>query len=341
MRSLALVAISLFVFAAACGDDAPAEDAGSDGAVTVDGDVPDTSVADDAGIDALTDAPPAPDDAGIDSPTPPPIDAAIDGPPSQFCDLVGQSDCEAGERCTQLLADGVPYLGCTADGAVALGGACTQAVDNGADDCVAGTYCIGGECKEICTDVPNSCSSGGCSIYGGTFEQVEGVGLCNPGCDPVQQDCEGANACYVNIGANEALCAGVPAPSVGLGQDEGCYAAPSGQCYLNGCDEGFGAVGYDFASGLTVCAAYCTPSPTHTASTENPGGISNGTSGSCADAGADAHQCRYLNATYSYPEVSDAWGFCVPTASWGDCTTYDLANPQAELYGCVPYSQLD
>ena len=96
------------------------------------------------------------------------------------CDVVMQTGCGAGEKCT---ADG-----CMPDGSVPLGGSC--AVRGGLDECAGGTYCSGGACTAFG-------DAAGSAIISETSESVTSSGdgplsyeaCSDPGCGMAGDSC--------------------------------------------------------------------------------------------------------------------------------------------------------
>ena len=71
------------------------------------------------------------------------------------CNVLTQSGCGRGEKCTWVaLSPGVSDCEpeCVPDGPVRLGGACTSGAPGptGYDDCASGTVCVSGTCASIC-----------------------------------------------------------------------------------------------------------------------------------------------------------------------------------------------
>src|SRR4051794_5833132 len=68
------------------------------------------------------------------------------------CNVLTQTGCNAGEKCTWIHDQTTPtplgHIGCTADGTVAAGAACTYGADGptGFDNCTKGNVCVSGKC---------------------------------------------------------------------------------------------------------------------------------------------------------------------------------------------------
>lgn len=152
------------------------------------------------------------------------------------CDPVAQTGCAAGERCTaDFQADGTSITTCAAAGTVTVGGACVRP-PTGVDDCVAGSVCADGTCAEVC-----SVAAGTCNCLGQYFPDVADAGHCEPGCNPLTQDCPATNeACYFT--STLTVCA--PVISSAGNPGDACM-------YLNGCVEGAICVSGTCAS---ICA---------------------------------------------------------------------------------------
>src|SRR5688572_25664461 len=108
-------------------------------------------------IDAAIDARPL--DAPVVIDGPPDGVTLIDSPwidsPSGPCNPLTQNGCTSGEKCTWINDQDNPpigHIGCAPNGAIAIGGTCTDppAGPLGYDDCVRGSVCLSGECKQIC-----------------------------------------------------------------------------------------------------------------------------------------------------------------------------------------------
>jgi hypothetical protein len=276
-------------------------------------------------------------------------DAGIDAPPVVACNPVAQTGCGPDEKCAHLTEQDEPdpYLArtaCVPNGDIPLGGACEQGDPGpatGFDDCAAGGHCLRGTCTEVCSQAPNSCDEGSnCVIYAALFQDLDTTGLCSPECDPVTQDCVGDNqACYMNTSLGEGSCANIPEGAVGLTQDADCYGPEAGSCYLNGCDEGYGAnlnKGGPDGPGGSVCAAFCRPVAQQNGNSDQLGGEAD--SGfTCADRGAVAHECRFLQSFYSNTmNVPATVGICVPPKLWGSCQDYIPDDAEAFVPGCEP-----
>jgi hypothetical protein len=115
-----------------------------------------------------------------------------------LCDLVEQTGCRAGEKCTLVGGRG-SKLACAADAARAEGEECRFDGD-GIDDCRAGLICPGDtyRCLEVCRG-PADCPTGrGC--HGVVPESSDPpTRVCVPTCDLFAHppDCPAQMGCYV------------------------------------------------------------------------------------------------------------------------------------------------
>jgi hypothetical protein len=249
------------------------------------------------------------------------------------CNPVAQTGCGGGEKCAW---DGAGTT-CVPDGSVLLGGACT-APSAGVDDCVAGAHCADSLCREICTRAPDSCGAVElCTPQAGLFTGDANVGLCEPMCDPVFQNCPATEACYLQAVTGVSSCAGIPEESVSIGQGDTCYGPEPGVCYLNGCDEGYGA-NLPGDGGVSVCAFFCTPVDSWKGNADNAAGDPysvhcNSTFGGIRPDGPGAgHECRFFQSFYSNVEdVLASVGMCVDVATWGSCADFDWVARQADM----------
>jgi hypothetical protein len=251
-------------------------------------------------------------------------------------------ECGDGQKCTWVtISDDeqnpLGRIACVRDGDKPVGAACTMGdpgETTGFDDCVAGSYCLGGVCEEICTTSPNSCPADSfCSNYARLFTGTSPqLGVCDFKCFPGEQvripeapepreNCgtpaEGRKrGCYGYIWNNPAnpdsrrvefACIPVPTGAIGAVHGEAPRPLnPEGNPYLNSCDAGYFPW---FASyndqeeqlGPRMCVAYCVPGETHSADTALLGGVS---PYACEDRGTiDADvECRYLHIFDQQPD---------------------------------------
>jgi len=85
------------------------------------------------------------------------------GPQASGCDLVHQTGCASGQKCTFACGSNGAVIACVADGTLAVGAACPNA-----DMCVAGSFCASRSsdpmpsCRKLC-DTGADCPSGTCT----------------------------------------------------------------------------------------------------------------------------------------------------------------------------------
>lgn len=194
-------------------------------------------------------------------------DGGPDATLEEICDPVAQTGCEAGEKCASVDIDGFGTVRtwCVADGDVPLGGACTTTPPGpgtGFDDCVAGHACVSSKCRRMCTVESDSCSNDeACVAVSTLHSDIGGVGVCDPLCDPLAQDCAPepdqpfGTGCYLSINSGNATCA--PARAEDDGGMPGVQGSPC--MYLNTCAVGYGCNLLDdpISPWGNVCAYYC------------------------------------------------------------------------------------
>lgn len=196
------------------------------------------------------------------------------------CSPTAQTGCEAGEKCTWIVDNEDPYIahtGCAPDGNVEQFGSCSRAPssEGGYDNCVAGTVCIGGQCKPICDTNggdPQCPTNYACVRYADFLEDGGGNslgGVCEPGCDPLTQK--------LLVGDLEACGSADPtAPTLGcygiddfscsrageLTKTHGVDAAENGTVYLNSCAPGYMPLFRRSSDDSTViCSGLCAAQP--------------------------------------------------------------------------------
>ena len=169
------------------------------------------------------------------------VDAAIDGAgPPLACNILTQTGCMAGEKCTWIRVSAGPsdaeqlgQVGCAPQGTVAVDGACSYGASGattGFDNCVGGLICLAspatemasGSCRSMCSlaDATLPCAAGfACGAYSKFFSNnsmdTPLAGVCDPTCNVLTQvrDSDGEEAC----GSTDPL---MP--------NRGCYGFPSG-----------------------------------------------------------------------------------------------------------------
>ena len=218
----------------------------------------------------------------------------------RVCDPVAQTGCNPGEKCTfvrdvENQADSRTF--CRPDGSVQSGNVCTSDPVTGLDDCVAGLFCGGGICAEICSMEPDSCSSGyTCAGLPGLVDSP-GVGYCEIICDPLSDlsGCSQGEACYIVVFLETSMCA---TPWTTVTQGVACV-------YINGCASGYSCVLPNLpvdSTGLE-CAFICD--------------ALQGGGPTCAEGSEPSYTCVQINQFYpEYPGLPDAWGMCVDPDEW-------------------------
>lgn len=291
-------------------------------------------------------------------PEPPTIFIPGDPPPPPACNAITASGCEAGEKCTHVYLDPIQEYGgsaCAPDGALAIGEACTESALGEADECAAGGFCFRDTCAEICTIDPDTCGAGTlCGLFSSLFREPEnnGIGLCSPVCNPVLQNCEEDEGCYLRGLNGLAACTRVPAEAANRFQDDICLGPAAQQCYSNGCGAGFDTFGIS-----NRCQQFCTPADTGIGQLDNLRGDVNGVQ--CGDydesAGeAAGTECRFFNSIIQVEPGQippNSLGICLSSAfrsgaNLGSCETHDLnapfttenVNNGTYVLGCEPFT---
>ncbi|HEY4183261.1 MAG TPA: hypothetical protein VGM90_40840 [Kofleriaceae bacterium] len=244
---------------------------GGNGTLPPDGDRPDANSGSDHPLDAGHDA---------DDTTNPPVnfpdanivDAML---PTGACNPLAQTGCNAGEKCTWIEDQDNPpvgHIGCAVVGSVPLGGACADSMSSVGDDCVKGSYCLNGTCKQVCDlggAAPSCGSQGVCQEYSGLFDSSGSAyaGVCELSCDPLTQRVGTTEACGSPTpstptkgcyGYGEFSCAPVPANTLTRTDRQAPSTNASGNPYLNGCAPGFIPFFYDqTGSTVTLCSGTC------------------------------------------------------------------------------------
>ncbi|HEU0031657.1 MAG TPA: hypothetical protein VFQ53_13550 [Kofleriaceae bacterium] len=241
------------------------------------------------------------------------------------CNPLTQTGCNAGEKCTWIVDQDTPteigHIGCTPDGTVAVGGACTvgPAGPQGFDDCVKGSVCVAAECKTICDPQMVGTASGcdaqhSCSRYSGLFDMggTTVAGACDPTCDPLDQNllagagataaCGSTNPSMPNKGCytfdfNSFSCAPVGMSTLTKTDRVEPVLSPSGNPFVNGCAPGYVPFFFESSTSMKVlCTGLC--------ASDN---ISNVAAEKANDTGVDARTAKLV--TSPAPAVGD--GLCV------------------------------
>ncbi len=236
-------------------------------------------------------------------------DAGADaGTDPNACDPLANTGCGAGEKCAWKVEslDPPPGTGlttCVPDGTASVGDACSVAApgDGGYDDCVGGSWCVGGVCAPICDTAAGTCTGGVCRAYSGRFTDRTGVGVCVPTCDPLAQDCaDTTHGCFLSVSDGAASCSSPSFSTTGQ-QGDACM-------YTNGCARGFGCHLPNAPTSATgvLCAYYC-----------DAGG---GSGPSCTDASGPGtgFGCASLRTflTGLPASIPSDIGICVPCADY-------------------------
>ncbi|MDB4952498.1 MAG: hypothetical protein JWO36_67 [Myxococcales bacterium] len=118
---------------------------------------------------------------------------------SDFCNVLGQTGCCSVFKCSWIIDSLAPRIGhidCSPDGSVPLGGVCSVRA-GGDDNCVRGSVCYEGTCRQICdqNDINPRCSAGyACIVHDDLFGptgQPKAAGTCDRSCDPLA-NCDGS-----------------------------------------------------------------------------------------------------------------------------------------------------
>lgn len=296
----------------------------------------------------------------------------IDG--SATCNPLMQTGCADGQKCAwvQETAD-IGYLDCVADGTVAIGGACTLSGGmTGSSNCVKGSECVAGVCKQICDDqggAPTCDAQHACGRYDGLFEVGEETvaGVCDPKCDPLTQN--------LLAGTNVTAC-GSPTPAM---PENGCYTfdyidftcAPSGDLtktdrvdaaidgvvYVNSCAPGYMPFFRESTgSNVTVCAGLCAPAKTDTTRAGNVDGntqamaklvdqpaprVGDATCGATKKGSGPGSECLYLwpflveNGMLSTSQYNDTLGVCFDPGQYTYDDDNDTGTPNIGVPSCA------
>ncbi len=286
----------------------------------------------------------------------PPDDGPVDTPPD--CGIpscfdmcvphmpAGMQGCPTGEKCVweilQTTPEAIGRIACVPDGTVAVGGTCTEATEGMPDDCVAGSVCAGGVCRDICGFDGSSaaeCPQGGfCARYEGLFangEDQPSAGACSPGCDPITQlqhdgnPCPTGDGCYLLSSATSSIAVCANAGTVAVG------AEISGPAFANSCVPGGQPRRRDPATQIIECGGLCRPADV--TSTTNMASESGVAPDSCQarwgtpppSDGINGESCRYWWAREQVEEItpfSNTVGWCFRHAAF----QYDTDGDQMD-----------
>jgi hypothetical protein len=197
--------------------------------------------------------------AACSSGNPPPL-VDMMGQPG-VCNVLAQTGCDAGQKCTWIIDDAMMrlgHIGCApATGTVTDGMMCSflPPAQGGYDDCIQGHYCfssddVTGICKQICDQQGGlpMCGTGfACQLYEGLFGPIgmEAAGVCDTECDPLDDNdfdgsgtrlsktgtkCTQTQGCYPQFSKtaprrSDAVCLNIPKMSVNLFHNAPCTHA--------------------------------------------------------------------------------------------------------------------
>jgi hypothetical protein len=225
------------------------------------------------------------------------VDSGGDDGGTGACNVLTQTGCNTGEKCTWIIDATTPqeigHIGCAPNGTKPAGDkTCMYGAPGatGYDDCVQGAVCFGGVtgaglCKSICDQQGGApmCGTGfACQVYEGFLGPagMEAGGVCDPTCDPLADNlfgkatkpgtaCAMTEGCYPQFSnaaprRSSASCARVPTNSATLFNLSQCTTAngcanAGGTPYLNGCAQGFRALITDDTTGSNTfaCRSLC------------------------------------------------------------------------------------
>jgi hypothetical protein len=189
---------------------------------------------------------------------------------------------------------------------------------SGVDDCLGGTFCQEGVCKEVCTVTPDSCpDSLLCEHTTGIFD--DNIGTCDTMCDLYAQDCDGGDTCYMLLGqaGYPTVCfPTVPEPDTA---HDGCepvekpFPQEQGECcsYINTCNVGLGCTQPDPSDSGMTCGEFCDPTGTV--------GVDD-----CLSKLGAGFYCLSINSFYvDASDLEDFYGFCIDESLWGPATCFN------------------
>jgi hypothetical protein len=318
------------------------------------------------------DAHQAADATAVDAPQP--VDAAVlvDAPPADAapatCDVLAQTGCSAGEKCTWITDAVTPqplgHIGCVPNGTVSTGGACTQGSPGpmGYDNCKKGNYCNGMKCKLICDPQggsPMCPTSFACSTYEGLFGPVGqpvAAGVCDATCDPFADNKFGSNKSKTGTTCTATQgCYGYPSDTTpthfsctsevnptlyhraACTTANGC-ASSGGNPYLNGCAQGFTPLLYDSTGSMQVdCISMCKPADCYA------GHCGTGSVNLIGSPTAPTHRCNSTDSSGSFNLATATNNGDQCMYSWlfeFDTSGNHVASPTSDTVGfCVDHSK--
>ena len=266
---------------------------------------------------------PKPADVGGDGgPGSDATDAQIDAPdaPPPQCDIIAQTGCSGTEKCTFIKDTDTPisgHIACVQNGTVGNKGACTFSGGVvGFDNCVRGSYCIGGACASLCSQSANpQCGGNGDCLANTDLPTPNGT--CNMYCNPLDDNqfklgtakpgtvCSASQGCYGIPSSDPArptkfFCANDLHINNRVVHRNACDSASScanaaNNPYLNGCTQGYMPLLHDTNFSTTVvCIAMCKPANCY-----------QGVCASGANApGVAPHACNTTNADGTFDTAS-------------------------------------
>ena len=257
------------------------------------------------------------------------------GGPVTGCNPFTSIECSASQRCAVIRdPSGTSQTECVADGTVAAGGACAD-VTMGPDACARGLVCTANVCRPVCElATPTSCTSGTCTplprVLGADF------GACMPGCNPLTQLRDDGTACPMGSG-----CYGLPTgPVCARAGTVAVGAEIVGTAFANSCVPG--ATGLRAPDGRQVCAAYCAPTATSSASPAGANGVS---PEACSELGGSATQnCIYtwFFAAEEMPTpLGNTVGLCLEIAGRTYDDDGDPGTPNVAYPSCATLAPTD
>lgn len=175
------------------------------------------------------------------------------------CDVVSQNCPNSTDKCAYAGTSTSAARACVPNGDKAEGATCGSA---GTDDCVKGTFCVGGKCAKFCNQqsqctAPNSQCAAPVSVPGSPEIPVSCITLTT--CDPYLQNCATGEGCTLSSTGPACIPAGtVPANGV-CGQVQGnCVAGSVCLVMSQGATTGSCKAFCNLDGGMPTCAGTCT-----------------------------------------------------------------------------------